>query len=266
MVKPAVIDMSVKRLQINILSSQEAKSKLKMMFRKLHPCAVKSMSGGINTTVCRLAARKLVNKALQVRMLSAKSLLKTIERVKSILIKDRIDFGESCHSASTEPYFYDAAYQPVQRDVPIPVNMQGKCFVAKEIALDHESAESMKRWECSCECKPISKGEVNAILCLKVAFELSVEEVRAALATCDYGCPYGHYTKLEGSMAVDRKGHPIICDSGSECTSQLRILRAASTHFPVLRQFLREVHNAIGSHNLKKVFINVGLCEAWLSN
>ena len=71
--------------------------------------------------------------------------------------------------------------------------------------------------------------------------------MRAALATCDYGCPYGHYAKLEGSMPVDRKGHPIVCYSGSECTSQLRILRAASTHFPVLRQFLREVYNAIAS-------------------
>ena len=55
---------------------------------------------------------------------------------------------------------------------------------------------------------------------------------------------YGYYTKREGSMAVDRNGHPIVCHSDSECTSQLRILRAASTHFPVLS----EVHNTIGSH------------------
>ena len=106
----------------------------------------------------------------------------------------------------------------------------------------------MLRWECSSECKPISKGEVAAILSLKMAFQLSVEKVRAALATCDYGCPYGHYTKLEGSTPVYRKGHPIICHSGNECSSELRILRAASTHFPVLRNFLRGVHNAIECH------------------
>ena len=126
--------------------------------------------------------------------------------------------------------------------------MQGKCIVAKEIALDHQCAKSIKRWECSSECKPISKGEVDAILSLKMAFQLSVEKVRAALATCHYGCPYGHYTKLEGSTPVYRKGHPIICHSGSECSSQLRILRAASTHFPVLRNILHGVHNAIECH------------------
>ena len=50
------------------------------------------------------------------------------------------------------------------------------------------------------------------------------------------------------SRPVDRKGHPIVCYCGSLCTSQLRILRASSTHFPILRQLLREVHGAIASH------------------
>ena len=47
--------------------------------------------------------------------------------MKSISLKGRKDFGEGCHSASTESYFYEAAYQPVQRDYPIPVNRQGQC-------------------------------------------------------------------------------------------------------------------------------------------
>ena len=85
-------------------------------------------------------------------------------------------------------------------------------------------------------------------MCLKSAFELSIEELRTALTVCDYGCPYGHYSKLVKSCPVDRIGHPIVCYCGSLCTSQLRILRAASTHFPVLRQLLCEVHSAIASH------------------
>ena len=59
--------------------------------------------------------------------------------------------------------------------------------------------------------------------------------VRHVLAECDMGCLYGHYTKLVGSLPVDLRGHPIVCYSGEYCTSNLRILRAASTHFPVLR-------------------------------
>ena len=52
-------------------------------------------------------------------------------------------------------------------------------------------------WECSTECKPISEGEVDAILCLKAAFDLSVGDVRAALNTCDCGCPYGHQWRIQ---------------------------------------------------------------------
>ena len=50
------------------------------------------------------------------------------------------------------------------------------------------------------------------------------------------------------SRPVDCIGHPIVCYCGSLCTSQLRILRAASTHVPILRQLLHEVHSAIASH------------------
>ena len=98
----------------------------------------------------------------------------------------------------------------VQRDTPIPVNEYGQCIVAEKI--------NSKKWKCSSECKPISEGEVNAILCLKAAFDLSVEEVRAALTTCDYGCPFGHYSKQVGSTSLDLKGHPIVCYSDSECS------------------------------------------------
>ena len=38
-------------------------------------------------------------------------------------------------------------------------------------------------------------------------------------------------TKLRYDCVVDLKGHPIICYTGDSCTSALRILRTASTHF-----------------------------------
>ena len=144
-------------------------------------------------------------------------------------------------------HFYEAAYQPVQRDSPIPVSRQGQCIVAEKISFFPRSGK-WKTWKCTKGCRPISDSEVDAILCLKSAFELSIEELRTALNVCDYSCPYGHYSKLVKSCPVDRIGHPIVCYCGSLCTSQLRILRAASTHFPVLRQLLREVHSAIASH------------------
>ena len=50
-------------------------------------------------------------------------------------------------------------------------------------------------WECHSECKPLSDSVIDTILSFRAAFDLSVEEARQALAKCDYGCPYGHYTK-----------------------------------------------------------------------
>ena len=204
------------------------------------------MGRGLNVAVCRIAARKLVNKVLQIRRFNAGELLKVIRCVKSISIKSKEDFGNGCHSAATEPYVYDAAYKLVKRDTAIPINKQGQCIVAVEITPETELQSCT--WECSNECKPISEGEVDAILCLKAAFDLSVEDVRAALNTCDFGCPYGHYTKLVNSTPLQRKGHPIVCYCGNECGSQLRILRAASTHFPILRTFLHQIHSAIVCH------------------
>jgi len=46
---------------------------------------------------------------------------------------EKEDFGEGCHTALTEPYYYDAAYQLVKRNYAIPIDENGKCVVAKEI-------------------------------------------------------------------------------------------------------------------------------------
>ena len=215
--KPVMTGMYLRKIQADLLSDCEAKCHLKKVF---HVDVFQHTRADLEKTVCKLAARKLVNISLQQRSNSAGTLLASIRSIKSLTLKEKGDFREGCHSASSEPYFYEAAYQPVQRDIPIPVNEYGHCIVAEKI--------SSKKWKCSSECKPISEGEVNAILCLKAAFDMSVEEVRAVLTTCDYGCPFGHYNKQVGSTSVDLKGHPIVCYSGSECSSQLRILGAAS--------------------------------------
>ena len=48
-----------------------------------------------------------------------------------------------------------------------------------------------------------------------------------------------------GDPVVDLKGHPIVCDTGDSCTSTLR---AASTHYLVLRMFLACVTDALSAH------------------
>ena len=77
-------------------------------FKMLYADTVKLQSKGLDKTVCKIVSRKLVNKALQQRQKSAGVL--GIRSVKSISLEKSEDFGDSCHSASTEPYFYEAAY------------------------------------------------------------------------------------------------------------------------------------------------------------
>ena len=269
--KPTVKEMYLKDIQLNLAGNFEAMSQLRGSFKELHPGIAKQMPRVLGRTVCRLAARRLLNKALQLRKIHAGCLLKDIRSIKSTKITNRDDFGEGCHSASTEPYFYDSSYQYVRRFSPIPINEAGECVVAKEIESDtgcskkagsgKESLESTqkKKWECSSECKPVSDAEVDAILELKAAFEMSLQDVRHALDSCDWGCPNGHYTRLIGSNPIDLKGHPLVCSNDGGCQSKLRVLRAASTHFPVLRKLLRGVHSAITNH--KCVFeIDKALC------
>ena len=226
----------------------------------------------LSSAVVRLAAKRLVGKSLQLRKKYAGLLLNSIKHVKSIQLEAKSDFGKGCHTRSTEPYFYEAAYLYV-RDSPIPVNEEGECVVArahpesdsashpesdsatgaghKQVptgCAQDESDKKCRKWECSTQCKPLTVFEVDAIVSFKASFGLPVEKVRQALAECDMGCPFGHYSKLVGSSPVDLRGHPIVCYNGELCTSVLRILRAASTHFPVLRKFLAHVITALSAH------------------
>ena len=112
------------------------------------------------------------------------------------------------------------------------------------------------KWKCSSACKPLTTTETQAILELKQKIsECSMREVRKCLDTCDSGCPNGHYNKAtatthNAALTTKCMGHPFVCFLDSGCTSKLRILRAASTHFPVLRRFLGALYRAINSHNL----------------
>ena len=167
---------------------------------------------------------------------------------------------------SNEPFFYDSSYQLVKREFPIPINETGQCVVANEIKPE-EGSKGIKMWECSVECKQVTDAEVAAIVSLRAAFDAPMHDLRHALETCDDGCPHGHYTKVlelapipvelidtmdDGRLTdycpVALQGHPLVCSNNNGCQSKLRVLRAASTHYPVLRQFLHQLSSARTSH------------------
>ena len=268
-----VIERYYRSSQANLQDDSAIKTTLIRQFKSQHSAAAANLSRKhLSTTVVRLAAKRLVSRTLQFRRKYVGLLLNSVKKAKSIQLRAQSDFGKGCHTKSTEPYFYEAAYLYI-RDSPIPVNEKGEGVVAEEFVGSHTDSDSPegagpkgmpshcasdgsdkmpapgKKWECSKQCKPLTQFEVDAIVDFKASFSLPEGEVRKALAECDMGCPFGHYTKLVDSTPVDLRGHPIVCYSGDlQCTSVLRILRAASTHFPVLRKFLAHVTTALSAH------------------
>ena len=103
-------------------------------------------------------------------------------------------------------------------------------------------------------CRTVSDDDVEVILDLKRAFEKPFAEVREQLQSIDIGCPHVHHAKLRGldegleSTEITKAGRPLPCASGM-CGSKLRILRAASVHYPALRQLLHAVYVARKHHS-----------------
>ena len=82
----------------------------------------------------------------------------------------------------------------------------------------------------------------------------------------DNGCPHVHHVKPRGmdesltSTEITKSGHPLLCASGM-CKSKLRILRAASVHYPALRRLLHSVYMATKHHSTVDQIDNV-LCTS----
>ena len=46
-------------------------------------------------------------------------------------LTDKNDFGDDCHMASTQPFFYDSAYKLVKKEYALPIDTNGRCITAK---------------------------------------------------------------------------------------------------------------------------------------
>ena len=108
--------------------------------------------------MCNVASRQLLNRVLKYRRACAAELLGTIRSVKTVEINNKNDFGDTRHTVSTEPYFYDLAYQLVKRQ---PVDKQGKCVVA-EITIVQKNKNKENKKASTAEGKPATSNNSNA--------------------------------------------------------------------------------------------------------
>ena len=204
-----VVATYVTSVERSLFHDEKAKHELADAFQQYAAPTCKAAT--FARAVCKVAARRLVSKALQIRKDFAGCLIKATRVINGFTLKGEEDFGDCGHCASSEPYFYDTAYHLVNRDLSIPVDQSGKCVVAEEIlskhskpgvqteaskGSQHEASQVPKptRWKCTSECKALTPSEVEAIVELKQSFEKPMKELRDALDSCDDGCPNGHYS------------------------------------------------------------------------
>ena len=132
----------------------------------------------------------------------------------------------------------------------------------------------IRKWRCHAACKPLTDSDVDTIVSLRDAFTMPVT-VRRTLQACDTGCPNIHLSYLvrigesdSNPVCEDYIGHPLVCYDDSLCQSKLRILRSASTHYPLFKRFLTYLYTAIGNHKCILEFdraLTVGDYRALLS-
>ena len=89
------------------------------------------------------------------------------------------------HSASSEPYYYESAYD---FDFEPAVMVADSC--------GQVSDKTGGTWKCTAKCKALTQFEVDAVLEFKSYFEKSLHYVMSLLSMCDDDCPYTHHSKI----------------------------------------------------------------------
>ena len=85
--KPDVKQQYVKQIQYSLLHDIQTLVQLIKDYKKQHPDLAKRMSRAMSQAVCKIAAKKVLNKALQLRKENVGSLLKNIRLIKCLNIK-----------------------------------------------------------------------------------------------------------------------------------------------------------------------------------
>ena len=267
--KADVKNTYVYALKTKLIGNRKHAVKLMEAFKKKYQSTAKRLTRtGLTIAVCRIAAKRVLNRTLQKRKQCAGELLSAVRAINNLVIPK--DFGPRCHTASSEPYFYDAAYTCIKQRSVIPVDEQGKCFVADEIEHDKQTG-CLRKWKCTAECKLPTDDEVASIQKAKDVFKLPMPELRHELENIDSGCENGHYVtpcsadpvmfpSNEDDPSQRLMGHPLTCASGN-CESLLRIVRAASTHYPLLRRFHRLMY-VVRQQHWAVHKIDASLCAA----
>ena len=132
----ALTEPKLDRKQMYVKNIKQRKPTLRRKLLKAFksarkPLAEKIKASKLTYAVVSIASRRLLQRVLKVRKQSVGELLGCIRAVNSLKMSDD-DFGESRHTASSEPFFYDQSYCPVKHTSPIVVDNLGRCVIAEK--------------------------------------------------------------------------------------------------------------------------------------
>ena len=266
-------EVYVKSMKKRITSKPTLKRELLRAFRSCcNPLAEKIKPIKLANAVLNISTRKLLNRVLKARKQSVGELLRCIRSVNALQMSCD-DFGESHHTASSEPFFYDQSYTIVKHTLAIVVDDSdqsyaivehksvivvddsGRCVIAEEEGERDAKTHRPKRWKCASECKLPTAMEAQCIMATKALFEKPVQTLREGLNGIDVCSEHGHSKhplNADHEMPYhELAGHPLPCTVvNADCKSSLRVVRAAATHFPLLRRLVGLLYEAIRQHRL----------------
>ena len=144
----------------------------------------------------------------------------------------------------------------------------GRCCTAEEVGYRDKNTMRAKKLKCTEEYKLPTDEEISSIVAAKELFQKSMQELRNGHESINKGCQHGHYTdqcfavKFASQVHEQEQfhkllDHPFPCAIGM-CSSVLRTLSAASTHYPQLQRLLVLLYSA-RNHNHQIYAIDVAL-------
>ena len=98
--------------------------------------------------------------------------------IRSVNVLEITSFGNSHHTASSEPFFYD---HKVNHPSPIAVDSNSRCVIALEEGERDAKTKRPTAWRCTPECKQPTSEEGQCIVMIKKLFAKPVQTLREGL-------------------------------------------------------------------------------------
>ena len=126
--------------------------------------------------------------------------------------------------------------------------------IARKYGIGRQTVADIKKKEK--DLREFQRGEFQRVFIIQTIWVIQTHE-KVHLPNTVWIIEIGLYVDTL-QHTVQLKGHPLVCSNDGGCHSQLRFIRSAATHYPVLVTLSHHVYRAIGTQVQK---IDRALCS-----